>query len=187
MKVTKSQRNNILTVGIILLLIIPQTRKPIQIGINKIFTLFSPSVVSKEDRKILANYNWELVSNKNENFNLNEVKEKVVFINLWATWCPPCIAEMPNIHKLYNDYKGKVAFLFVSNEDAKRVNAFFKRKGYDFPSYRPVGEIPEELFSKSIPATYILNKKGEMVIDKKGAANWNSSSIRSLLDSLLLE
>jgi len=187
MKITKSRRNNIITIGLIILFIIPQTRKSIQIGLHKIYTLFSPSVVAEDDRKTLMDYNWKLLSNKNNNFNLAEAKNKVVFVNLWATWCPPCIAEMPSMHKLYNDYKDKVTFLFVSNEDNKRVNAFFKRKEYNFPSYKPISGIPEVLFSKSIPATYILNKKGEIVIDKKGAANWNSSSVRSLLNTLLAE
>lgn len=187
MKITKSQRNNILIIGVLLLLIIPQTRKPIQIGINKAVALFSPSVVSEDNRKTLVNYHWQLLSHKDTDFNLIEAKEKVVFINLWATWCPPCIAEMPSMQKLYDDYKDKVTFLFVSNEDSSVVTSFLERKEYNLPSYKPVSEIPKELFSKSIPATYILNKEGKIVVNKKGAANWNSNSVRSLLDTLLLE
>ncbi len=187
MKITKSQKYNLLAFVIIILFIVPQTRKPIQIGIHKVFGLFSPSVVSEDSRATLENYDWKLVSNSGEGYNLEESKGSVVFVNLWATWCPPCIAEMPEMQKLYDDYKGKITFLFVSNENQNRVNTFLKKKKYNFPTFQPSSNMPEQLYSKSIPATYIINKKGEIVIDKRGAANWNGKSVRDLLDQLILE
>ena len=186
-KVKKSNILNIAIVVFIVLLIIPQTGKTIKVGIHKIFGLFSPSEISKENRTILKDYHWELTNDKGQSYNLDEAKGKVVFINLWATWCPPCIAEMPDMQKLYNDYQDKVLFLFVSNETPNKVASFFKKKEYDLPSFLPRSEVPKELYSKTIPATFIIDKKGAIVIDKRGAANWNGSSVRSLLDRLILE
>ncbi|MFY0630795.1 MAG: TlpA family protein disulfide reductase [Flavobacteriaceae bacterium] len=187
MKIKKSKIFNIAIVVVIALLIIPQTAKPIKIGIHKIFGMFGPSVVAEKNRTVLKDYNWRLSNNKNQAYNLNEAKGKVVFVNLWATWCPPCIAEMPSMQDLYNDYKDKVAFLFVSNESPTKVQSFLERKKYSLPSFLPLSEMPEELYSRTIPATYIIDKNGTIVIDKKGAANWNASSVRSLLDRLILE
>ncbi|MBL4605042.1 MAG: TlpA family protein disulfide reductase [Flavobacteriaceae bacterium] len=187
MKVNKSKIFNIAIVVFIIVLIIPQTAKPLKVGIHKIFGMFSPSEVGEKSRITLEDYHWELTNHKGESYNLNEAKGKVVFINLWATWCPPCIAEMPSMQELYNDYQDKVLFLFVSNEGQNKVASFFKKKEYNLPSFYPESEIPKELYSKTIPATYIIDKRGTIVIDKSGAANWNGSSVRSLLDRLILE
>jgi len=187
MKITKSQRNNIITLLLIILFIVPQTRKPIQVTFHKVLMLFSPSVIDKEDRVSIKNYGWNLVDQNGNKYDFNEAKNEVVFVNLWATWCPPCIAEMPAMQNLYNDYKNRVTFLFVTNEDFKRVQAFFNKKEYTLPTFQSISEIPSELYSRSIPATYILDKKGEIVVNKKGAADWNGDAIRSLLDTLLLE
>ena len=108
-------------------------------------------------------------------------------MNLWATWCPPCIAEMPSMQKIYDAYGDRVVFLLVSNENQEKVTTFLKRKNLSIPSYYPLSSIPKEIASNSIPATYIIDKKGFIVVEKIGAANWNSTSVRKLLDNLLLE
>ena len=187
MKIKKSHRDLFVMLVAIAILIIPQTRNAIKVTIHKTFTLFSPSVVKDENRVTLDDYHWKLIDNGGCEYNFKETKDKVVFLNLWATWCPPCIAEMPKMQLIYNDYKDQVVFLFVSYEDAKKVQKFLDKKGYQLPNFQPVSDIPQKLFSSSIPATYIINKKGEIVVDKKGAANWNSDFVRGLLDSLLLE
>ena len=116
---------------------------------------------------------------------LSELKGKVVLLNFWATWCPPCVAEMPSIQKLYDDYKDKVEFVFVSNEDWTTIDTFYKDKGYDLPTYNILSKVPDQLVSNSIPATFVIDKNGVIVVDKKGPADWNSHKIRSLLDELL--
>ncbi len=187
MKIKKSQIYNILTLVVIALIIIPQTRKPIQVSVHKIFALFSPSIESEGNRAELSTYNWALLDKEGKAYNLTTAKDKVIFVNLWATWCPPCVAELPSMQKLYNDYGDKVTFLFVSNEKMDRVTAFLDKKEMNIPVFQPASAIPEELYSKSIPATYIIGKDGQIHVDKKGAANWNSSSVRSLLDKLINE
>ena len=76
--------------------------------------------------------------------NFNDTKGEVVLLNFWATWCPPCIAELPSMQKLYNDYKDKVRFVFVTNEDKATIEAFLAEKGYDLPIYTSVTAIPED-------------------------------------------
>ena len=110
-----------------------------------------------------------------------------MFINFWATWCPPCIAEMPDLQELYNDYGEKITFLFVTNEDRETVSSFFTKKEYNLPAYQAIQKAPEQLYSRSIPATYLINKQGEIVINKTGAASWNSKKVRSQIDQLLSE
>lgn len=187
MKFKKSHISNLLFVIVIILMIIPQTRKPIQVGFHTIVALFSPLVIDKEDQLLLSNYDWQLIDSNNTIFNIEQAKGKVIFVNLWATWCPPCIAEMPSMQKIYDAYGDRVVFLFISNENQEKVTAFLKRKNLSIPSYYPLSSSPKEITSNSIPATYIIDKKGFIVVEKIGAAIWNSISVRKLLVNLLLE
>lgn len=147
---------------------------------------FAPSVKDVEKSEKMSSYDWNLKGLNTDNINFKELGNKVIFINFWATWCPPCRAEMPMIQKLYDDYKDKVAFVFVTNEDWGKVEGFFNKNDYDLPVYNSV-DVPPNSFTKtnSIPATYLIDKKGNILISKTGSADWNSSKVRNLLDELI--
>lgn len=145
---------------------------------------FSPSTINKEKRETLQDYNWRLTGLNTTSVEGETLKGKIVFLNFWATWCPPCVAELPGIQQLYNDYKDKVSFVFISNEKWETIDAFYKKNAYDLPTYTLHGG-QEPLFNvTSIPTTFIIDSNGEVVVNKNGAADWNSKSVRSLLDSL---
>lgn len=184
MKLFKNQWSNIIIAIIILVLIIPGTRKPLQIFFNKVFS-FSPSVTSEENRKTIASYEWVLEKNNKDKLNFSQLEGEVIIVNFWATWCPPCIAEMPSFQELYEDYKDKVTFLFVSSEDHETVRGFLYRKNYTLPAYRPLSNSPEPLNGNTLPTTYLIDKKGNIVIQRVGAANWNSDNVRNTIDQLL--
>lgn len=185
MKFLKVKFSNILFLVVIILLIVPTTRKPIQVFIHKGLALISPSKVEESDQKTLSNYNWNLQGSDAAIYNFNKAKGHVVFINFWATWCPPCIAEMQSINQLYKDYSKDVVFLLVTSENEKKVSNFILKNNYDFNFYMPLSEEPDLLDTSSIPQTYVIDKSGNIVIEKNGAANWNSESVRNLLDDLL--
>ena len=186
MKLFKNQWFNIIIVVVLLALLIPGIRKPLQIFTNKVFA-FSPSITSENERQQLENYQWVLEKNNKDKVQFPEFKDKVVFVNFWATWCPPCIAEMPSFQELFEDYKDQVVFVFVSSEDHETVRGFLNRKNYTLPAYRPLSEPPQPLNGRTLPTTYLINKKGDIVINKVGAADWNSESVRETLDNLLAE
>ena len=147
---------------------------------------FSPSVENVKDRSTINNYNWQLNGLNSENINFKELKGKVVFVNFWATWCPPCRAELPMIQKLYNDYKDKVAFVFVTNENWEKVSVFFKKNNYNLPVYNSASKPPKEfLKTNSIPSSFLIDKNGSVIIEKVGAADWNSSKTRKIIDEIL--
>lgn len=182
----KKNWSNILLIAFIILLFIPQTRKPIQVGLNRLIS-FSPSTVSEEEREDLENYNWDLRDLNGETTNFRRSIGKVTIINMWATWCPPCIAEMPSFQKLYNDYGDKVDFYFVSSEEEEKLRNFVEKKNYQLPVYQPLSVPPQKMQSRSLPTTYLLSRSGKIVVDKKGSANWNDSGFRKILDELLEE
>lgn len=188
MKFFENRRNTILFLVFIVVLIVPQTRTPLQVLLHKGIALINPvSVVEKEDREILLDYNWDLVTEANSTINLNQSKDKVTLINIWATWCPPCIAEMPSLQALYNSYGKQVDFYFITNDPLEKVEAFKMKNGYTFPVYLRRSNEPSQLKTRSIPRTLVISKNGEIIIDKNGAVDWNSESIRKQLDVLLAE
>ncbi|RAJ12938.1 TlpA family protein disulfide reductase [Olleya aquimaris] len=186
MKLPKVNLKNSLFALIILLLIIPTTRQFIQIQLHKGLALFSPSIESHSGRDVITNYNWQLTDLNNSSYNFRQAENKVVLVSFWATWCPPCIAELPSLQKLYNDYKDSIEFVFISNVDKSVVSAFLKKNNYTFNVYQPSEAPPNTLFDvKSIPRNFLIDKKGNVVIDKSGAANWNSETVRKAIDGLL--
>ena len=185
MKLTIPKAKNILFLVFLAIIIIPQTRKPIQVFINKGLALLSPSEVEESKRKQLLDYNWELIDINGTKTNFKESKKRVVLVNLWATWCPPCIAEMPSLDKLYADYKNKIDFYLVSNEETDVLKSFVEKNNYQFNVHIAKTKYPELFDVSSIPRTYLIDKNGYMIFDKKGAANWTSESVRKTIDELL--
>lgn len=169
-------------------MIIPQTRQPIQVFLQKgIAMVIKPSVIDASERLKLTNYDWTLKDLEGETFDFSSAEGKVIVINFWATWCPPCIAEMPSLDKLYQNYKSNddVIFLFVSNEETDIIRSFINKKAYSFNAYQSLTNYPQEFNVSSIPRTFIISKEGEIVVDKSGAADWNSEKVTKTIDGLL--
>ncbi|MCZ0755729.1 TlpA family protein disulfide reductase [Anoxybacillus sp. J5B_2022] len=104
-----------------------------------------------------------------EQIRLSQLRGKPVIINFWATWCPPCQREMPDLEKFYNDYKQHVEFLSVnltSQDSREKVAPFLQQYGITFPVVLDTkGKILKLYNIQTIPTTYILDKNG--VIRKK--------------------
>jgi len=179
-KMSKKHVVNIAFVVLIGLLIYPPTK----VYFIRLIS-FAPSVNSIENQKLIQDANWNLKGLNTENLNFKDLDSRVVFISFWATWCSPCVAEMPSMKALYEAYRDEVTFLFITNENWTTVSKFYVKNQYNFPTYNQLTNAPKEFESASIPATFILSKNKRIVIDKKGPADWNSSSTRKLLDDLI--
>lgn len=183
-----SWASDIIFILLLIALLFPTTRTPLIVFLKRA-TLLGPSVSENDNFGKLSknDLQWQLMNEKGEIIHLGDLSDKPVFINFWATWCAPCIAEMPSIDKLYADYKDKVHFVMATYEDQALVDAFLVKNELNFPVYRYLIKEPKLLQSKTIPATFILNTKGEIVVSEKGTSNWNSKSVRELLDRLIEE
>jgi thiol-disulfide isomerase/thioredoxin len=122
----------------------------------------------------LADYDWIVQSLDGQDFKMADVKGKVVFLNFWATWCPPCAAEMPSIQRLHEKLKEDgVVFVCISNEEASKVNQFVKEKGFTFPIYTMHGAPPLVFKTRGIPSTFILSPEGKIAYKHIGSAKWD--------------
>lgn len=178
---------DIIFILLIIGMLIPGPRKEIMVFIKKM-TLFQPRVNEEAEYRILPEeYNWTYMDMEGNSYHFSDLKGEVVFLNLWASWCPPCIAEMPSIQKLYEDYKGRVKFILLSNEDPAEVQSFLQENEFSLPAYIQSSNLPASLGASSIPKTYIISKKGEIIYSKTGSAKWHGEKVHELLDSLLEE
>lgn len=146
----------------------------------------SPDTELLSDQQYLTNYNWPLVQPDGMSVNFNSARDKLVFVNFWATWCPPCIAELPAIERLFADYGNEIEFYLVSNETPEVVKGFIKRKEYDLPVYLSAVSSPAPLQYTLLPTTYLIGRDGHVLLREEGAANWNNEGFRKLLDSLII-
>lgn len=183
MKKKNLKFSNIIFAIFIVLLIIPQTRTAMQVAMNKIkVQLFSPSTLDAEDQTRLQPFFYQVTDLKSQPKTIEIGHGKITFLSYWATWCPPCIAEMPSIQKLYDDYGDKINFVLLTNEDPEIVRTFLEKKEYDLPVFIPRMQAPEKLYERSIPTNYIIDKNGKIIVKEQGATDWNSKKIREILE-----
>ena len=186
MKNRKFRLSDIIFVIFIGLLIVPQTRRPILVMANKVRAkLSSLTVVAKGEQEQLEPFTYALESLDGEALNVDIGRGNIVFISYWATWCPPCIAEFPSIEELYQDYKDKINFVMISNEDPEKVRQFLKKRNFMVPAVISRMKPPKDLYEKTIPTNYIIDHSGNIVIKEKGASDWNSQKVRKVLDDLI--
>jgi thiol-disulfide isomerase/thioredoxin len=127
----------------------------------------------------------QLQTSDGKTINLQDQKGKVVFINFWATWCPPCLAELPTINALYEKVKGNPDVVFVTVDidgDLPKSTKFLQAKDYGFPVYAATGA--EKLYNEGIPTTLVIDKKGGIVFSHFNRANYNSDQFEKFIDDL---
>jgi len=181
MKLTRKHLSNIIFVILIGLLLYPKSKTWILRQIS-----FSPRLENVDKRVKVSSYDWSLQGIKSENYDFNRAKGKVTLVNFWATWCVPCIAEMPSLQTLYDDYQDKVEFVLVTSDAKDKVIPFMKEHNFSMPIYNQMSAAPEEFATRTIPKTFLLDKKGNIVIEA-ARADWDTKKTRKLLDQLLEE
>lgn len=178
--------SDVLFILLIIGLLIPSTRTPIMVFLKKI-TNFAPSVSVDDDFGKLSetDFQYTFEDQHGRVLRLKDFSEKPIFLNFWATWCPPCVAEMPSIERLENEFGDQVHFIFISNEMKHTTQNFLSEHQYNFESYRPRNREPGELLVSSLPTTFIISKDGRIVVRKTGNHKWDSDGVKELLKELI--
>lgn len=181
---------NIIFAGLIILLLLPSGRVWVQQGLMKI-GLFKPKLETSETTTVedenapVSDYVGVAFSDDNGHVvSIQDLKGKVVFLNFWATWCPPCKAEMPSIQVLKDKFKNndQVAFLIVEIEGEKEKARNFMQQGdMDLPVYYPEGQIPSEWLGGAIPTTVILDKTGKIAARHEGMADYSRAEVSDFM------
>ena len=142
-----------------------------------------PNLDLPESEQLPAVYDFELMDFKGNETSLQSLKGKTIFLNFWATWCSPCVAEMPDIQSLYHDIRNdNIAFVLVSmDQNRDKAFNFIERKKFDLPVYSPRSAIPSIYQSGSIPTTFVISPDGRVVSKHVGMAKYNTSRFKNFL------
>lgn len=122
--------------------------------------------------------------------NTSALRGRVVFINFWASWCPPCRAEFPSIEAFYRNIKDNPGVFFLTiNEDVDNARAsdFFKKGNYTIPLYKVRSIVPETLYNGTLPTSIVLDKQGNIRYRHEGFANYSSATFLQQIESLTRE
>lgn len=120
--------------------------------------------------------------------SVSEYKGKVVYLDLWGTWCIQCVAEMPTVQKLYDHYRNDpdVTFLVISRLDSpSAVRAYARRHHFDLPFFVTQDEaVPDSMYLRQYPATFLYARDGSIAAQHAGAADWADPSVIAFIDRL---
>ena len=133
----------------------------------------------------------ELMDANQNKLNLSELKGSVVFIHFWATWCEPCIDELPSMEILFRRFSTNPHFKLITvlfKDDRKKVLRYMEENGYTFPVYvNPDGSAAKKFGITGVPETFIIDKNGVLRDKMIGPEQWDSPIIMEMLQSMLLE
>lgn len=132
-------------------------------------------------------YRGKFLTFDGKQINLEDYRGKTLFINLWASWCAPCRAEMPHISELYKSLQHErgLEFLMIGiDHDIKKSQKFLEGKSWAFPTAHASFGLNQSLQSESIPTTLVVNPAGKIVFYQEGMSNFNTDEFREFLISL---
>jgi len=151
--------------------------------------LFNASIDDKEKvTATAASTDFDFADEKGIITNTASLRGKVVFINFWASWCPPCRAEFPAIEKLYTTFKDNPAVFFLSmNADNELATgkAYLEKEKFSMPIYVSAGNVPQAIYAGSLPTTIVLDKTGKIRYHHAGIANYASAKFIKQIEELI--
>lgn len=112
--------------------------------------------------------------------DMQSLEGKTVFINFWATWCKPCLQEMPSIEKAKQELTDpNIVFLFASNEEPEQILSFKERRKFDFDYVRVTNF--ESLNIQALPTTFIFDPKGQRIFSETGYRDWSTPENKNII------
>ncbi len=182
-----SKISDVIFILFIVALLIPGPRTQIMAFVNNLKAkVIQPTQQDNAGTLTANDYLWQLYDINGNPHTLAEYKGKVIFINFWATWCGPCLGDMPDIQKFYDIYKNNpnVQFLIISNQPSTEITNFIKKTNYTFPIFQAAGS-PTILATNTIPTSYLIDKNGKIIFKKIGVANWSGKKMQKIINELL--
>jgi cytochrome c biogenesis protein CcmG, thiol:disulfide interchange protein DsbE len=153
-------------------------------------TLTRPASGSVAVGSAAPDFRAERIDQRGSYKGIADYRGEVVLINLWATWCVPCVTEMPSIQRLYDRHAAagfRVVGIAVDDPPfADRVADFVRARGLTFEIlHEGSGKVEQDYRARGIPATYIIGRDGRIRVIRQGAADWDTPANSALIAQLL--
>lgn len=176
--------SDILLVALIIIMLIPSWRKEFGAVIVRL-TMTSPDTEATVDRSLTTkDLSLAFTSPEGKIHQLRDLLDKPVLLTYWATWCHHCVAELPALHKLNKKAGNDINLVILVNEDLDKTRSYIQSKGFDLPVYRQQSRPGTLLSSKKIPASFLIDRNGNLVLKETGATQWGSGEFINYLQKL---
>jgi cytochrome c biogenesis protein CcmG, thiol:disulfide interchange protein DsbE len=141
---------------------------------------------STKPSQITTNYNFTLESNQGNKITLSDLRGKVVILDFWATWCPPCKAAIPKLIELYNKYQNQgVIVIGIALDDKDKVIKLVQEMGINYPVLFDDKETSKNYEIQSIPTLFVIDQKGKQVHKEIGFSEEGFKTIEEKVNELL--
>jgi thiol-disulfide isomerase/thioredoxin len=134
----------------------------------------------------VVDFNWTLRDLDGNEVKFDRFQGKALFVNIWATWCPPCVAEMPSIARLASveELKGKVEFVCIATDETiNAVRSFLRGKNWPMTILHATA-LPPVFLTSGIPATFLIAPDGRLAYMREGSAEWDAPEVVAKLREL---
>jgi len=132
-----------------------------------------------------ADYDWTIRRLDGGELELESFRGRVLFINLWASWCTPCIREMETIERLKHRLADTdTEFLIVAAEGERPVRRHLRRYPYDLPIYLEIDRMPSSFGLRGLPTSWVVDRAGRIVLVRHGEAIWDTDEVEQFVRSL---
>lgn len=153
------------------------------ISCNKEFP--EPIFVEFEKQEVIPNYDWKIISPNGISQNFIAKRGKVVFLYKWSQHNEGAVEMLDILNVLYDKYKTKIEFVFVTDDSQIEVREFINEHEYIFPVFFSLSPMPNPIRSEDSLVGCLVSKKGRVVVLDKGLVNWNSKQMNELIEGLL--
>ncbi|WP_440134740.1 TlpA family protein disulfide reductase [Chitinophaga sancti] len=135
----------------------------------------------------IVSFNYRDVATGNV-VNTSSLRGKVVFINYWASWCPPCRAEFSSVMSLYNRFKDnpQVVFILINeDDDLAKAKEFLQKENCNLPIYKALDIVPVSVYNGTLPTTVILDKEGKIKYHHEGLADYGREEFANQINEVI--
>lgn len=179
-------RKNIIYIILVVVLSAFALIKPLRDFVSEQIAM-SPTVAKINDETTLSDdvLNIDLKGINTSSTNLKNLRGKVLFLNFWGTWCPPCRTEWPTIEKLYQLKKDKLEFALIAMQDQEEdVKKFLKENNYTAPVYIAESPLDPKVLPVAFPTTYLIGKDGRILKKEDSSMDWSKDSVLEFIDNV---
>ena len=177
---------NIVYLVFLIVLLALMAIKPLRDFVSEQMAM-SPTVSKINNETLLSDdvLNIDLKGINTSSTNLKNLRGKVLFLNFWGTWCPPCRTEWPTIQKLYELREDKLEFVLIAMQDQEEdVKKFLKENNYTVPVYIAESPLDPKVLPVAFPTTYLIGKDGRILKKEDSSMDWSKDSVLEFIDNV---